>query len=59
MAYKSEVTFRYIANHVRGVSVYFGEDTVIHMCQLLDVSLIVRAHQVSPMITIMQNVCVF
>ncbi|KAH7724885.1 Ser/Thr protein phosphatase family protein [Aphelenchoides avenae] len=35
----------YIPNTVRGVSVYFGEDTVIEACARLKLDLIVRAHQ--------------
>lgn len=33
-------------NSLRGVSVAFGEDEVAKVCQLLDIDIIVRAHQV-------------
>jgi diadenosine tetraphosphatase ApaH/serine/threonine PP2A family protein phosphatase len=35
----------YIPNTMRGVSVYFGEDTVLKLCETLKLDLIVRAHQ--------------
>lgn len=35
----------YLPNTVRGVSVYFGEDTVLKLCEKLKLDLIVRAHQ--------------
>uniref|UniRef100_A0AC34GS95 Serine/threonine specific protein phosphatases domain-containing protein n=1 Tax=Panagrolaimus sp. ES5 TaxID=591445 RepID=A0AC34GS95_9BILA len=35
----------YVPNTVRGVSVYFGEDAVISVCEKLKIDLIVRAHQ--------------
>lgn len=37
----------YIPNSVRGVSVYFGEDTLLEACERLKIDLVVRAHQVS------------
>jgi protein phosphatase len=35
----------YIPNTLRGTSVYFGEDTVLKLCETLKLDLIVRAHQ--------------
>uniref|UniRef100_A0A914YWP2 Serine/threonine specific protein phosphatases domain-containing protein n=1 Tax=Panagrolaimus superbus TaxID=310955 RepID=A0A914YWP2_9BILA len=35
----------FVPNTVRGVSVYFGEDAVISLCEKLKIDLIVRAHQ--------------
>ena len=37
----------FVPNSVRGVSVYFGENEVIKLCEKLKIDLIVRAHQMS------------
>ena len=37
----------FVPNTLRGVSNFFGEDTVVEVCEKLKIDLIVRAHQVS------------
>lgn len=42
----------YVRNSVRGVSVCFGEDTVLRLCNNLKLDMIVRAHQVCTLLII-------
>ncbi|KAI6178693.1 Serine/threonine-protein phosphatase [Aphelenchoides besseyi] len=39
----------YQPNTVRGVSVYFGEDAVMNACEKLRIMMIIRAHQLCPL----------
>lgn len=36
----------FVPNYMRGISVFFGEDTVINICNKLKLEFIVRGHQV-------------